>query len=161
MSTMCKLYDVSAALPPDNHDLKACLPLVLWLYRHFCFDQWCYVWEQKDSRLFFINAYSERCICIENIALSHTQFTLKVDEDDEVIILQVITPLEIKMFDKVPPAPWGPSVAVTGRIICPNLRGIVPNQLAIWCYWRQKEQRQSKLFGLHYKKYVFVLVEGV
>lgn len=74
VSTMCKLYDVSAALPPDNHDLKACLPLVLWLYRHLCFDQWCYVCEQKDSRLFFISSHSERCICIakKHCIVSHT-----------------------------------------------------------------------------------------
>ncbi len=35
----------------------------------------------------------------------HRPLTLKVDEDDEVIVLEVITPPEVKVLDEVPPAP--------------------------------------------------------
>ena len=34
-----------------------------------------------------------------------TPLTLKVNKDDEVIVLQVITPPEVKVLHKVPPAP--------------------------------------------------------
>lgn len=37
--------------------------------------------------------------------IEHRPLTLKVDEDDEVIVLEVITPPEVKVLDEVPPAP--------------------------------------------------------
>lgn len=35
----------------------------------------------------------------------HRPLTLKVNKDDEVIILEVIAPPEVKVFDEVPPPP--------------------------------------------------------
>lgn len=61
----------------------------------------------------------------------HRPLTLKVDKDDEVIILKVVTTSQVKVFDEVPPAPRHTSVAVTGRIVRPHFGRIVPHQLSI------------------------------
>lgn len=53
-------------------------------------------------------------------------YILKVDKNYEVIILKVITAPEVKVLDKVPPAPRLSPVAVTGGVVLPHLRGIVP-----------------------------------
>lgn len=57
--------------------------------------------------------------------------TVKVDKDDEVVILEVVTTSQIKVFDEVPPAPRHTSVAITGRIVRPHFGWIVPQQLSI------------------------------
>lgn len=57
--------------------------------------------------------------------------TLKVDKDDEVVILKVVTTSQIKVFDEVPPAQPRTSVATTGGIVCPHFGRIVPQQLSI------------------------------
>lgn len=49
------------------------------------------------------------CISLGNVlhdvSMLHRPLTLKVDEDDEVVILEVIAPPKVKVFDKVPPSP--------------------------------------------------------
>lgn len=57
--------------------------------------------------------------------------TLKVNKDDEIVILKIVTTPKIKVFDEVPPALGHTSVAVTGRIIGPNFGWIVKQQLSI------------------------------
>lgn len=63
--------------------------------------------------------------------IEHRSQTFKVDEDDEVIILEIITSSEVKVLDKVPPAQRFTSEALTGGIILPHLGGIVPEELSI------------------------------
>lgn len=52
--------------------------------------------------------------------------TLKVDEDNEVVILEVVAPPQVKVLDEVPPTPRCASVAVTGVVKPAHLGGIVP-----------------------------------
>lgn len=60
--------------------------------------------------------------------------TLKINEDDEVIILEVVAPPEVKVLDKVPPAQRFASVAITGVVIRAHFGGMVPVELSIRCY---------------------------
>lgn len=71
--------------------------LVQWELRFLL--RWLYLPTQENSHLLFTKP-QKRTI------LKHAPtLTLKVDEDDEVIVFQVIPPSEIEMLDKVPPAP--------------------------------------------------------
>lgn len=59
----------------------------------------------------------------------HRPLTLKVDKDDEVVVLKVVATSQVKVFDEVPPAQPRPSVAITGQIVRPHFGWIVPKQL--------------------------------
>lgn len=63
----------------------------------------------------------------------HRPLTFKVDEDDEVIVLEVIAAFEIKVPHEASPAPRIASVAITGRIIPPYLGGVVPKPVYTLC----------------------------
>lgn len=65
--------------------------------------------------------------------IEHRPLTLKVDEDDQVIILEVIAAFEIKVPHEAIPAQRITSVAITGRIIPPYLGGIVPKPVCTLC----------------------------
>lgn len=60
--------------------------------------------------------------------------TIKINKDDEIVILEVIAPPEVKVLDKVPPAPWFASVAITGCVVLSHLGRIVPEELSVWRY---------------------------
>lgn len=91
----------------------------------------------------FKTLWKYRGLSYKSTSYSHryrTPLTLKVNKDDEVIVLEVITPPEVKVLHKVPPAPRWTSVAITGSVIRPHLGGIVPEQLSIRC-WRTETDR--------------------
>lgn len=74
------------------------------------------------------SSISDVVLCVR---IEHRSQTFKVNKDDEVIVLEVITSPEVKVFHKVPPAPRSTSVAFTGGVICPHLGGVIPKQLSI------------------------------
>lgn len=105
-----------------------------------------YLWRNKCLAVTsgcFKTLWKYRGHSYKSTSYSHryrTPLTLKVNKDDEVIVLEVITPPEVKVLHKVPPAPRWTSVAITGSVIRPHLGGIVPEQLSIRC-WRTETDR--------------------
>lgn len=64
--------------------------------------------------------------------------TLKVDEDEEVIVLQVVAPPQVKVFDEVAPSPGGAAVAAARWVQGAHLGRMVPPQLPVHRWGAEK-----------------------